>query len=87
MAIFRTVDYDERSFALGIQWILVRIIGTIPAPVVFGWLFDVSCIRQHLDPCSGQHGSCMLYKNKSLADLFFAFSLAGAVCFFKHKKY
>jgi len=35
------VDYDERSFALGIQWILVRIIGTIPAPVVFGWLFDV----------------------------------------------
>jgi hypothetical protein len=36
------VDYDERSFALGIQWILVRVIGTIPAPVVFGWLFDVS---------------------------------------------
>lgn len=75
----RTVDYDERSFALGIQWILVRIIGTIPAPIVFGWLFDVSCIRQHLDPCSGEHGSCMLYHNKSLADLFFAFSIGGQV--------
>lgn len=37
--VLRTVDYDERSFALGIQWILVRVIGTIPAPVVFGWLF------------------------------------------------
>jgi len=75
--VLRTVDYDERSFALGIQWILVRIGGTIPAPVVFGWLFDVSCIRQHLDPCSGEHGSCMLYQNKSLADLFLAFSVAG----------
>ncbi|KAI3421311.1 hypothetical protein GPALN_014930 [Globodera pallida] len=76
--VLRTVDYDERSFALGIQWILVRIIGTIPAPVVFGWLFDFSCIRQHLDPCSGEpHGSCMLYHNKSLADLFLAFTVAG----------
>ncbi|KAL3088825.1 hypothetical protein niasHS_009117 [Heterodera schachtii] len=76
--VLRTVDYDERSFALGIQWILVRVIGTIPAPVVFGWLFDFSCIRQHLDPCSGEpHGSCMLYHNKSLADLFLAFTVAG----------
>ncbi|CAD5233443.1 unnamed protein product [Bursaphelenchus xylophilus] len=75
--VLRTVDYAERAFALGIQWILVRIIGTIPAPVLFGWLFDVSCIRQHFDPCSGAHGSCMLYQNKLLADLFLAFSVAG----------
>uniref|UniRef100_A0A915MPZ7 Kazal-like domain-containing protein n=1 Tax=Meloidogyne javanica TaxID=6303 RepID=A0A915MPZ7_MELJA len=76
-AFLVTVDYDERSFALGIQWILVRIIGTIPAPVVFGWLFDHSCIRQHLDPCSGEHGSCMLHHNKTLADLFLTFTVAG----------
>ncbi|TKR73690.1 hypothetical protein L596_020973 [Steinernema carpocapsae] len=52
--VLRTVDYAERSFALGIQWILVRVIGTIPAPVLFGWMFDVSCIKQHEDPCSGE---------------------------------
>ncbi|KAI6231989.1 Solute carrier organic anion transporter family member [Aphelenchoides besseyi] len=75
--VLRSVDYAERAFALGIQWILVRVIGTIPAPVLFGWLFDVSCIRQHFDPCSGEHGSCMLYQNKMLADLFLAFSVAG----------
>ncbi|VDP12890.1 unnamed protein product [Onchocerca flexuosa] len=51
--VLRTVDYAERSFALGIQWILVRVIGTIPAPVLFGWMFDVSCIRYNLDVCSG----------------------------------
>uniref|UniRef100_A0A1I8ECX2 Solute carrier organic anion transporter family member n=2 Tax=Wuchereria bancrofti TaxID=6293 RepID=A0A1I8ECX2_WUCBA len=52
--VLRTVDYAERSFALGIQWILVRVIGTIPAPVLFGWMFDVSCIRYNLDVCSGK---------------------------------
>uniref|UniRef100_A0A0K0FEW5 Solute carrier organic anion transporter family member n=1 Tax=Strongyloides venezuelensis TaxID=75913 RepID=A0A0K0FEW5_STRVS len=75
--VLRTVEYAERSFALGIQWIIVRVVGTIPAPVVFGWIFDVSCTRQHLDPCSGEHGSCMLYQNKLLADLFFVFSIIG----------
>uniref|UniRef100_A0A1I7YCS9 Solute carrier organic anion transporter family member n=2 Tax=Steinernema glaseri TaxID=37863 RepID=A0A1I7YCS9_9BILA len=75
--VLRTVDYAERSFALGIQWILVRVIGTIPAPVLFGWMFDVSCIKQHEDPCSGEQGSCMLYQNKLLADLFMTFSVVG----------
>lgn len=54
VAVFRTVDYAERSFALGIQWILVRVIGTIPAPVLFGWMFDVSCVHYNRDACSGK---------------------------------
>ncbi|VDM15369.1 unnamed protein product [Wuchereria bancrofti] len=33
---------------------MVRVIGTIPAPVLFGWMFDVSCIRYNLDVCSGK---------------------------------
>ncbi|CAI4224078.1 unnamed protein product [Auanema sp. JU1783] len=75
--ILRTVDYGERSFALGIQWILVRVIGTIPAPVLFGWMFDVSCIRYQSEPCESQTGSCLLYSNKLLADLFLTFSIVG----------
>uniref|UniRef100_A0A1I7XVA3 Solute carrier organic anion transporter family member n=1 Tax=Heterorhabditis bacteriophora TaxID=37862 RepID=A0A1I7XVA3_HETBA len=75
--ILRTVDYNERSFALGIQWILVRIIGTIPAPVLFGWMFDVSCIRYQSEPCNKESGNCLLYSNKLLADLFLTFSIIG----------
>ncbi|KAK6059975.1 sodium-independent organic anion transporter, partial [Cooperia oncophora] len=63
--ILRTVDYNERSFALGIQGILVRAVGTIPAPVLFGWMFDSD--------------SCLLYSNKLLADLFLTFSIIGQV--------
>ncbi|CAD6187233.1 unnamed protein product [Caenorhabditis auriculariae] len=77
--ILRTVDYNERSFALGIQWILIRVIGTIPAPVLFGWMFDVSCIRYQSSSCGqdGQTGSCLVYSNKLLAHLFMLFSLLG----------
>ncbi|VDM74459.1 unnamed protein product [Strongylus vulgaris] len=75
--ILRTVDYNERSFALGIQGILVRVIGTIPAPVLFGWMFDVSCIRYQSEPCGDSSGSCLLYSNKLLADLFLTFSIIG----------
>ncbi|KJH48792.1 sodium-independent organic anion transporter [Dictyocaulus viviparus] len=76
--ILRTVDYNERSFALGIQGILVRLIGTIPAPVLFGWMFDVSCIRHQSEPCGNfESGSCLLYSNKLLADLFLTFSIIG----------
>ncbi|CAJ0583631.1 unnamed protein product, partial [Mesorhabditis spiculigera] len=77
--VLRTVPYAERSFALGIQWILVRLIGTIPAPVLFGWMFDISCIQASKDECSGESGSCMLYVNKLLADLFLTFSIVGQV--------
>ncbi|VDO35279.1 unnamed protein product, partial [Haemonchus placei] len=78
--ILRTVDYNERSFALGIQGILVRVVGTIPAPVLFGWMFDVSCIRYQSEPCGdSESGSCLLYSNKLLADLFLTFSIIGQV--------
>ncbi|KHJ77225.1 hypothetical protein OESDEN_23155, partial [Oesophagostomum dentatum] len=78
--ILRTVDYNERSFALGIQGILVRVVGTIPAPVLFGWMFDVSCIRYQSEPCTDpESGSCLLYSNKLLADLFLTFSIIGQV--------
>ncbi|KAE9416030.1 hypothetical protein Angca_008559 [Angiostrongylus cantonensis] len=76
--ILRTVDYNDRSFALGIQGILVRVIGTIPAPVLFGWMFDVSCIRYQSELCGdSESGSCLLYSNKLLADLFLTFSIIG----------
>ncbi|CAB3400992.1 unnamed protein product [Caenorhabditis bovis] len=76
--ILRTVDYNERSFALGIQWILIRMIGTIPAPVLFGWMFDVSCIKYQTDSCGNStNNNCLLYSNQLLAHLFMTFSIIG----------
>ncbi|XP_043673485.1 solute carrier organic anion transporter family member 4A1 isoform X5 [Vespula pensylvanica] len=57
----RVVRDDQRSFALGIQWIKVRILGTIPAPMVFGALIDETCILWQ-ENCDGR-GACLVYDN------------------------
>jgi len=59
----RCVQDDQRSFALGIQWIKVRLIGTIPAPMVFGALIDETCILWQ-DSCrEDENGACLVYDN------------------------
>lgn len=57
----RCVHDNQRSFALGIQWIKVRILGTIPAPMIFGTLIDNTCILWQ-ESCDDA-GACLVYDN------------------------
>ncbi|XP_034668642.1 solute carrier organic anion transporter family member 4A1 [Drosophila subobscura] len=62
-ATLRCVQDEQRSFALGLQWIKVRLLGTIPAPLIFGALIDESCILWH-ESCDEQAGgACLVYDN------------------------
>jgi hypothetical protein len=61
--VCRCVQDDQRSFALGIQWIKVRLIGTIPAPMVFGALIDETCILWQ-ESCNEENGACLVYDNQ-----------------------
>jgi len=63
----RVVRDDQRSFALGVQWIKVRILGTIPAPMVFGALIDDTCILWN-ETCEGR-GACLVYDNYYMSRL------------------
>lgn len=78
-ATLRCVDDKIRSFALGIQWIVVRIFGTIPAPIIFGRLIDESCILWQ-ENCSAGRGACLLYDNKSMAKYMLMLALVGKAC-------
>ncbi|CAG0921585.1 unnamed protein product [Notodromas monacha] len=42
-AFDRVVEEADRSIALGVQLALLRVLGTIPAPVLFGKLMDLAC--------------------------------------------
>ncbi|VVC97679.1 unnamed protein product [Leptidea sinapis] len=44
MIVLRSVSEEERSFALGMQFVIFRLFGYIPAPIVFGNLIDSTCI-------------------------------------------
>ncbi|XP_006873453.1 PREDICTED: solute carrier organic anion transporter family member 4A1 [Chrysochloris asiatica] len=64
-ATLRCVHDGQRSFALGIQWIVVRTLGSIPGPIVFGWVIDKACLLWQ-DQCGAQ-GSCFMYQNQTMS--------------------
>ncbi|KFQ52898.1 Solute carrier organic anion transporter family member 4A1, partial [Nestor notabilis] len=61
----RCVSDRQRSFALGIQWIVVRTLGGIPGPIAFGSMIDKSCLLWQ-DQC-GEQGSCYIYQNSAMS--------------------
>ncbi|XP_054749768.2 solute carrier organic anion transporter family member 4C1-like isoform X1 [Lytechinus pictus] len=61
----RCVPESQRPMALGVQSMIVRCLGSIPGPILFGIIIDSTCL-QWQETCSG-HGSCWLYDNKSFA--------------------
>ncbi|XP_041975302.1 solute carrier organic anion transporter family member 4A1 isoform X2 [Aricia agestis] len=77
-ATLRCVREDQRSFALGIQWILVRLLGTIPAPLMFGFLIDLSCSLWSSN--CGTTGACRLYDNRYMSRYMLAIALVGKLC-------
>ncbi|XP_021915688.1 solute carrier organic anion transporter family member 4A1 isoform X3 [Zootermopsis nevadensis] len=76
-ATLRCVQDDQRSFALGIQWIKVRLIGTIPAPMVFGALIDETCILWQESCYEDENGACLVYDNTYMGRYVLALAFIG----------
>ncbi|XP_042902250.1 solute carrier organic anion transporter family member 4A1 [Parasteatoda tepidariorum] len=76
-ATLRCVAESQKSFGLGIQWMAVRLLGTIPAPIFFGWLIDKSCILWQ-DSCDNDKGSCLFYNNEKMSS-----NILSIVCLVK----
>ena len=64
-ATIRCVPGPQRSLAIGVQWISLRLLGTIPGPLLFGLAFDAACSLWS-EICN-QIGSCLYYENLDLS--------------------
>ena len=71
--IFRCVADEQRSLALGLQSVFFRAIGTIPGPLIFGALFDASCVYWQRE--CGDRGNCWVYDNENLSLRMFGISI------------
>ena len=61
MVVLRSVDEEEKAFALGIQFVIFRLFGYIPSPILFGNVIDSTCLLWK-STCTGQAGGrCLMY--------------------------
>lgn len=70
VATLRAVEPVHRSLALGIESIFLRLLGTIPGPVIFGYLIDNTCLLWQEQECADvdeKRGNCRLYDNGGMA--------------------
>ncbi|XP_071804429.1 solute carrier organic anion transporter family member 4A1-like [Asterias amurensis] len=63
--VLRCVPDTQRSFALGVQWLFARLLGSVPGPILFGRVLDSSCLLWQ-EKC-GVQGACWFYDVRTLA--------------------
>ncbi|KAH6932351.1 hypothetical protein HPB50_004880 [Hyalomma asiaticum] len=64
-ALLRSLDEDIKSTGIGVNYVAIRLLGTIPGPILFGHLIDRSCILWE-GTCSGGSGACAIYENSAM---------------------
>ncbi|KAL8620027.1 hypothetical protein ACOMHN_015309 [Nucella lapillus] len=65
VGILRCVPSAERSVGLGLQWVTLRLLGTIPGPILTGSVLDSSC-QVWQSTCHGR-GNCWVYDGFDLS--------------------
>ncbi|XP_028441994.1 solute carrier organic anion transporter family member 3A1 isoform X2 [Perca flavescens] len=66
--LIRTVSPELKSYALGVLFLLLRLLGFIPPPLIFGAGIDSTCLFWSSD--CGDRGACLLYDNVAYRHLY-----------------
>ncbi|GAB6030943.1 hypothetical protein CHUAL_007768 [Chamberlinius hualienensis] len=61
MIVLRSVGEEERAFALGMQFVIFRLFGYIPSPILFGNVIDSTCLVWKSRCSPEDTGFCYIY--------------------------
>ncbi|KAK0153334.1 Solute carrier organic anion transporter family member 3A1 [Merluccius polli] len=71
--LIRTVSPELKSYALGVLFLLLRLIGFIPPPLIFGAGIDSTCLFWSFE--CGKRGACLLYNNVAYRHLYVSLAI------------
>lgn len=72
--LIRTVNSELKSYALGVLFLLLRLLGFIPPPLIFGAGIDSTCLIW--STVCNERGACMLYDNVAYRHLYVSIAIA-----------
>uniref|UniRef100_A0A8C1J4K8 Solute carrier organic anion transporter family member n=1 Tax=Cyprinus carpio TaxID=7962 RepID=A0A8C1J4K8_CYPCA len=78
--LIRTVTPELKSYALGVLFLLLRLLGFIPPPLIFGTGIDSTCLFWSTE--CGVKGACLLYDNVSYRHLYVSMAIVLKVVAF-----
>ncbi|XP_051953612.1 solute carrier organic anion transporter family member 3A1-like [Xyrauchen texanus] len=71
--LIRTVSPELKSYALGVLFLLLRLLGFIPPPLIFGAGIDSTCLFWSTE--CGEKGACLLYDNMTYRHLYISMTI------------
>ncbi|XP_057558578.1 solute carrier organic anion transporter family member 1B3 [Hippopotamus amphibius kiboko] len=75
MLVFKNVEPELKSLAMGFHSLTIRMLGGIPAPIYFGALIDRACMKWSVNNY-GKQGSCRIYNSTLYGNTFFGLTTA-----------
>uniref|UniRef100_A0A8C5UB77 Solute carrier organic anion transporter family member 2B1 n=1 Tax=Malurus cyaneus samueli TaxID=2593467 RepID=A0A8C5UB77_9PASS len=83
MLILRSIQPEDKSFAVGIQFMLLRVLAWMPGPVLYGSAIDTSCVLW--ERRCGRRAACRYYDNTRFRHRYlglqFFFEVGAFLCF------
>ena len=73
----RCVDFSRRSLGLGLTWVFIRLLGSIPGPILIGAAIDAACLKWHRN-CDNSR-NCLIYDSSRIALAILLFAIAAKV--------